>query len=172
MKKILNGRLKSRPRILSCMVGEADSFLHKAALLDRRSGFASPNPSADGEGGQALVEMIISLTILMLVLMGITSAITFGLAAVSETSLNGQSVHLAQEGIERARVQRDQNWSGIVDNCCSSDGSVIAGTAFSRTIQVSDTSPDEKQIKIDVSWTSRGIARTTTLVTVLTRWSN
>lgn len=124
------------------------------------------------QSGQALAEMIMSLTILMLVLMGITSSITFGLAVVSETSLNGQSVHLAQEGIERARVQRDQDWTGIVDNCCGSDGSIIVGTVFRRTIQVSDTSPDEKQIKIDVTWTSRGIARATTLVTVLTRWNN
>ncbi|OGK55687.1 hypothetical protein A3B56_00825 [Candidatus Roizmanbacteria bacterium RIFCSPLOWO2_01_FULL_45_11] len=102
--------------------------------------------------------------------MALMSAVNGSLVGTSVARTKSQSVYYAQEGIELAREQRNTSWSGLVTNCCSSNGALIPGTPYRRSITVTSMSPDTKDVTVNVTWTVEAKNYQTALKTVLTNW--
>lgn len=126
--------------------------------------------SHNASSGQAILELLISFAVLILVAMALLSAVNGSLGSLVMSRTKSQSVYYAQEGIERAREQRNLSWAGLVTNCCGSNGGVIAGTRYRRSITVNSLNPNVKEVTVTVTWTIEGRNYQTPLKTVFTNW--
>jgi|SRR3989344_2719284 len=131
----------------------------------------------DYSSGQALAELIIACAILAIVLFGVVSTINFSLNAVSVSTNKTRANYYAQEGLERARAARNEDWDTFTGN---TNGTVflnnendrpIAGTIFNRTIRIEDggiAGNNERRVTSMVEWFDGTEPYQTQLVTILT----
>ena len=71
--------------------------------------------------GQAFVEVIITLGLVLVVLSVLTAGTVSGLRSSTFSSQKSQATTLAREGLELARKQRDQSWGEFKDKAASSE---------------------------------------------------
>jgi len=120
------------------------------------------------DNGQSLVEMIVSVGVVSLVLVGLISAITYALANAQFARNKASATKYAQEALEWMRHERDSGWGAFAGRSdqtyCLTDLSwlhagsceaseVITGTAFMRqaTLTTNATS-DRVDIELVVIW--------------------
>lgn len=135
--------------------------------------------------GQSLVEIIVSLGMVALLVMGVVVATTTSLKNSQAGRLRSQAVQLAQEGIELTRVLRDKGWSdfqalnglwcldkaGIWTLAQTNPCPINIDTVFSRGATFTwDGANERMSVLVVVAWTDASVARQTTIETYMTDW--
>jgi len=117
--------------------------------------------------GQSLIELVVAMTIFVLV----ASTIAFLVIDVYVSDRAGQerteATFLAEEGLEQARLVRDNNW----DNLVSVPPETIS--KFTRTIVVEDLDSNRKRVTCSIDWNlTENRSQNVSLVTYLTDWQS
>mgnify|MGYP001611356609 CR=1 FL=1 len=82
--------------------------------------------------GQSLVEVVMTISVIVLVLVGLISAVTVGLANAQFARNKAQATKYSQEAVEWLRSQRDAGWTSFY-NRSSASGSVYCLNTFTFT---------------------------------------
>ncbi len=129
--------------------------------LTRRSLTARPQPWLR-PGGFTLVEMMVAIILIGVGLMGLAALSTTVTRAGVQSSTLTTGSSLAQERIERFRLEP---YASIV---AGGDVRTVDGLAYTRSWTVADNDPAAglKTVTVTVSWTTRGQTHRTTLSTI------
>jgi Tfp pilus assembly protein PilV len=143
--------------------------------------------------GQGLIEVIVSLAIIVVAILGALSLATLTIQAGTQSRERVQAALLAQEGIEVAKNYRDTNWlkdipwnnrlilgisvpnDPINFSSINLNGNVGGDFSnFNRTTTISTipskNSNEEVQINCTVSWTDSSGEHDVTAVDYITNW--
>lgn len=125
--------------------------------------------------GQALIEILFAVGIVVVVLVAVASATIKSIQNASFAEASAKAASLVEEGIENARILRDQNtWSDFTTVLTwPLNEAGLGGGLFSRTTTVGDTIPpaaNKKVITVTVSWTDSKGAHQRSSETILTLW--
>jgi type II secretory pathway pseudopilin PulG len=134
--------------------------------------------------GQALVEVVIVVGIVLIMISVLVSGTVVSLKSSNFSTQKSQSIKFAQEGIELARLERDKSWSSFYDKrsivWCVDQSNVwsagpgctpnINGT-FIRSIALEwNTSGQYMDVISTVAWRDGNDYRQSELKTNLTEW--
>jgi Tfp pilus assembly protein PilV len=139
--------------------------------------------------GQGLIEVIVSLAIIVVAILGALSLATLTIKAGAQSRERVQAALLAQEGIEIVKNNRDTNWIKIDEgelidwanlplsqiNFPTSTVGLLNGNVggdfskFDRGTTVSG-SGDKKTVTCVVSWTDSGTTHNVTAIDYITNW--
>lgn len=135
-----------------------------------------------GKSGQALVEILVGLSLLALSL-SFGTILVFGGQNISiEREQSIQARMLAKEGIDAARSIKNRSWGSLTNGAKGLifsvgqwqwSGSSDTKGIFTRKIIISDAGNDTKKIESEVTWnSSSNRPQNVRLVTLLTNWKN
>lgn len=82
------------------------------------------NLTGPSQKGQSLLEAIVAVSVIVMVLVALVSAITFALSNAQFARNKTQATKYAQEAIEWLRNQRDSNWALFYSQARSSPGAI------------------------------------------------
>jgi len=149
------------------------------------------------KNGQGLIEVLVSLALLIVGILGSLTLATITIRAGIESRERVQAALLAQEGIEIVKNNRDTNWikkakgesvnwndnlfrnenfSNIPSNSLSESGGTCGGNfdKFTRKITIEDTVPpdpnNKKKVTCEVSWTDASGTHRVTAIDYITNW--
>lgn len=118
------------------------------------------------QSGQSLVELLIAMSVFILVISTIVFLVLDGYLANQSALERTQATFLAEQGLEKARANRDLNWDNLV-----STGSELINDKFARTITVQEIDSNRKQVISQVSWQLiENRPQEVALITYLTNW--
>jgi type II secretory pathway pseudopilin PulG len=135
--------------------------------------------------GVSLIESVVTLGVVMLLITGLVVGMTSSLRNAQGSKARTQAVQYAQEALEIARQERDNNWATFADRatqinyCLGSAGqwsAPIDGTCtpflgtYSRLMTFTLVDPKQVNITVTVSWTEGGSTKNVSLQTILTKW--
>jgi hypothetical protein len=117
--------------------------------------------------GLTIVEIVVALSILLVALMGIVTAMTFSAQAAQTTEVRNRAVNLANERIERARnltydevgTQSSGGVFGAVPGSIvtpETDGEFVVSTSVAWARDPVSHRAEYKNITVNVAWTSPG----------------
>lgn len=89
------------------------------------------------KNGQSLLEVVVTIGVIVLVLVGLLSAISFGLSNAQFSRNKAQAIKYAQEAVEWLRVEREASWN-VFYNTRAGSG---AGLTYCFTNTVSWPTP-------------------------------
>lgn len=99
--------------------------------------------------GISLIEVVISLSIIVTVLVGLVAAFQFFISASVTNTEKIQSAYLVEEGFEVIRFFRDQSWSNISDLTTDTDYYLhFSGGTWSTTTTATTTNSFTRRIKV------------------------
>lgn len=117
--------------------------------------------------GQGLIEVIVSITVIVVGILGAMTLATISIRSGAESREKVQASLLVQEGIEIVKNNRDTNWinndnwdKDLLDTTNFKNGNVdpLNGqlstpfTEFTRTVTISNIDDNKKQVNCRVSW--------------------
>lgn len=73
--------------------------------------------------GQSLLEVVVAIGVIVFVLVGLISTVTFGLSNAQFARNKAQAIKYTQEAVEWLRIERDASWNNFYDH--SSDSGTI-----------------------------------------------
>ena len=132
-----------------------------------------------------MFEVIFSIAILSLILIGVVSLTTKTVANENFSKNNALATKFAQEAMEWIREERDSDWSNLASRTPAtninlgslnwSSANPILGTALSRsvnlTFQTVVDSNDTIRVEVIVSWTDGQGSHQVVSVTDFTNWN-
>ncbi len=131
--------------------------------------------------GQALLELIIASGIFLISTSSIITLVFGARSLITDTRQSLLGTEIAKEGLEAARLLRDQGWSQLpegtyglqkVNGNWQLNGTSDSQSGYSRTITVTENSANSKTIVSRVNWTATSSrVPILTLSTILTNWS-
>jgi len=133
-------------------------------------------------GGQALAEILFALAVAILLINGLVVAMRSGISNSQFSQHKVQSVHLAQQSMERARSIRDNGeWINLGSNAnltlMGDTGAgfvTLDGVNFNRDVTVTPSTiinpNDARIITVTVSWNEFNRPVQTELRMILTNW--
>lgn len=122
------------------------------------------------KSGQMMLEVLFALSVVVVVLVALMAG---AVVSVRNTRFAKNTVlanHYAQEGIEKARKERDRADSWDIFKSTFAPGVESVGGIFERTISVDDQG-DKIIITATVNWTESGRDHESKAVTILSKWS-
>lgn len=132
--------------------------------------------------GFSLVEVLFSIVLLGVMLSTILLSLSGQLTHVASSDSELRAISLAEEGLEAARSIRDTDWSALTAGThglvFTTNGWSLSGTpdtqdGLTRTVTITEISPTERKVAVDVSWTTKaGTPRLYELSTMLGDWRN
>lgn len=127
--------------------------------------------------GQTLVEMIVALAVAILIITSLVAGTVTAVRNAGFAKNQSLATKYAVEGMEEARIYRDQNgWDKFwTDKVSSTEGPAVVGSIFLKTIEYKDVSEpvgaeNRAQVTVIVSWTEGGRTHKSELTTYLTKW--
>ncbi len=141
-----------------------------------------------------LIEAVIGIGIALLTLVGSLSAFSYLYRAATANTAHIQAAFLAEEGLEAARIIRDNGWSTIAAQTSGAttylyfNGTTWISTstdyyigAFERSVvftnvyrdgslniaQAGTLDSNTKKVEVFVSWSNRGVTTTRSIATYL-----
>jgi|SRR3989344_4268006 len=152
-------------------------------------------PKIKSNAGQSLLEVVVAISVVVLVLATMISAISYALSNAQYARNKALATKYAQEAVEWLRTQRDVDWYAFygyagswpdgnhyclsslawtnIDPCISTEANdKIPGTPFLRdlTFTQSQSLTDRTEIAITVSWPQGTQTPTVMVNTYLTKW--
>ncbi len=131
--------------------------------------------------GQSLLELVIAMGVFAIVITSIITVVAQGRSLVSDSPQVQFATDYAQEGLEAARLIRDQDWNNLTDGI---HGLTIVGldwhfsgasdtkNGYVRTITVTPSTSNSKFVLSSITWTSPdGRSQQIQLETFLTNWT-
>lgn len=116
--------------------------------------------------GFSLIEILIAMGVFVLSVSAISFIILDAYIAERAGRERTQAVFLAEQGLEQARLIRDNDWFSLV-----STGPEIIDNKFTRTMTVEDLDSDTKRITSQISWNlTETRSQDVSLITYLTNW--
>lgn len=120
--------------------------------------------------GQSLVELLIALGIFVAASGVAVSLLIAGYLPGLQARENSLALLLAEEGLENARITRDNNWNSLSLGIQEEDLSLKL-TEGKRKLTVESAGTDRKKVILEVSWKSfLNQSRKIELKTYLTNW--
>lgn len=120
--------------------------------------------------GQSLVELLIALGIFAAVSGVAVSLLIAGYLPGLQARENSLALFLAEEGLENARIARDNNWDSLILGSQEEDLSSKL-TEGRRKLTVESAGTDRKKVVLEVSWKSfLNQSRKVELKSYLTNW--
>ena len=129
--------------------------------------------------GQSLLEVIVAFGVATLVLTSLVAAVVVAIRNTRFAKNQALATKLAQEGIEKVRVYRDQtdNWDTFKANCGNESAvgftslpSPFASFSTDPIRCVEDDSPDKVRVTVTISWSEGERSHKSQLTTYLTKW--
>jgi len=130
--------------------------------------------------GFSLVEVLLSIALFSLFVLGIAGAINFSVQSQELTSYKQRAVFLMDEGLEAVRSIRNEAYAGLTDgahglgivsNKWAFSGASDAIGEFTRTVTVSTVDSTTKQVVATVSWPAQfSPVNSVTSTMYLTNW--
>jgi len=132
------------------------------------------------EMGFGLVEVLVSLSILTVVVLGFNFLSGVALRSWENAKNKSIAYNIIQDTFECTRNLRDINFNspsydwddGVntenIEDVCPTNTEAFNG--FGRMIDIEDISENKKKITIDVSWQERGQEKSLKSITYLTEW--
>lgn len=113
------------------------------------------------QNGFTMIEVLISIGLLTIVLLGLCGASVMAMKGNSLSRMSTKATVMAKDEMERLK---NTSYSQITS------GSDTPEANFTRRWTVTNNSPvtDTKTVAVTVSWTWRGLARSATLNTIVT----
>lgn len=146
------------------------------------------NDRHTAQSGQTLVEAIIAIGVVVLLVTGLIAGTTASLKTSQSGRSRDQAVKLAEEGVEYARLLRDQSWSTLSSYsgmyCYDASAQIplvatstsscdtkktTADTVYTRLMTFSG-SGNSKTVVSTVSFVENAKIQSVTLTTLLTQW--
>jgi len=140
------------------------------------------------KNGQGLIEVLVSLALLIVGILGSLTLATITIRAGAESRERVQAALLAQEGIEIIKNIRDTNWIkksqgqnvNWNDNLVSTTNFQNVGSLngncgsnfekFTRNTTIEDISDEKKKVTCTVSWTDASGKHTVKAIDYITNW--
>ncbi|MCW1891719.1 MAG: prepilin-type N-terminal cleavage/methylation domain-containing protein [Candidatus Uhrbacteria bacterium] len=132
--------------------------------------------------GFTLVEVLFSIVLLGVMLSTVLLSLSGQLTHVASSDSEMRAISLAEEGLEAVRSIRDTNWSALTPGthglAFTASGWSLSSASdtqdgLSRTVTITDISPTERKVSVDVAWTTKaGTPRLYELSTMLADWRN
>ncbi len=122
--------------------------------------------------GQALIEMLIALAVVMVVVLALLAVTTSAIRNASFARNQAQATRYAQEAIESARQQRDTEPEGVffIGGSCDSTDNLGIFTR-TRTCSLNVTGPTKiMTVIVIVSWTDSQRTHQSEMTTHLSNW--
>ncbi len=143
--------------------------------------------------GQSLLEVVVTIGVIVLVLVGLLSAISFGLSNAQFSRNKAQAIKYAQEAVEWLRVERETSWSTFYNSRAGSGTGLtycLSNTAtwpipgvcspsgviddqyrlFHREATLTQSGVGRVLVNIRVYWQQGARATDVTINTYLTQW--
>ncbi|HEY1074644.1 MAG TPA: hypothetical protein VGE59_03010 [Patescibacteria group bacterium] len=130
--------------------------------------------------GSALIELLIASGVFLVGTLSLFTLVLGSGPLILETTRNKQATDYAREGIEIARLIRDQNWDGLksgtyglefVNGNWTLSGASSQSDTFTRSITIAEVSAYSKRVTSTVSWVPGGNRNATiSLETLITNW--
>ena len=124
--------------------------------------------------GFTFIEVVASVFVITLVVAGVFTVIQSTIAHRSLAVSQLQAAYLAQEGIELARNQRDNNWLSSLDwdfDLINVDELLDSRLArFTRDIAIGSGGDEELFVTVTVSWEEKGTAHSFIVQAKLYDW--
>lgn len=138
------------------------------------------NVQRDGQSGFSLVELLVSISVFLIFVIAATDTIGNVSRETKNSANNQRAAVLAEEAIEATRNIRDENFDNLVDgtyglattsNQWNFLGSSDVTDIFTRVLNVSTISPNQKKVDVLISWADQ-ISPTNSFAmsTYLTNW--
>jgi Tfp pilus assembly protein PilV len=120
--------------------------------------------------GQSLIEVLTALAIAILIIVALVAGVTYAIRNLTHARNQALATQYAQEGLERARQERDTKASAFFDNDYC-DGWDDHPGIFTRDWDCTyNSSPKYMDVVVTVSWNEGGKSHSTVLTTRLTDW--
>lgn len=122
--------------------------------------------------GFSLVEVILSMSLMLIIALGVSSSIVFAQDSIVRFHNRTQAVAYAEEGIEAVRNIRDESFSNIADgtyglgitsNKWSLNGSSDTNGIYTRSISITTLSTGIKRVSTTVNWEGKSYTMTADL---------
>jgi Tfp pilus assembly protein PilV len=147
--------------------------------------------------GFAMVEAVVAISILAVILTALGSVSTKILSSSLDNTAKIQAAYLSEEGLEAARLLRDEGWSTNIAPIASGSGfylyfngtswtststNILIDSTFERRITLTEVrrdntqhivasggtvDPNIKKVTVSVSWNIRGATTTRSISTYL-----
>ncbi len=131
--------------------------------------------------GSTILELVIAMGVFSLVIMSTMSLLMSSRTLVTDAPQAHAATLAAQEGLEAARLLRDQAWSNLTDGVhglaknngsWEFSGASDASQGFTRTVTVASNGAYGKVVTSKVAWQAQGGRNlSVTLHTLLTNWT-
>ncbi len=138
----------------------------------------------NGSAGQTLVEIVVSLGIVLLLIVGLIVATTAAVHTSEQGRMRSLAVQYTQEGLELARQLRDSDWSAFASRnglwCLDGANTWTPGSiscpvnitnTFSRGVTFTwNAGASRMELTSTVVWQDSGTSRQSQITTYLTQW--
>ncbi len=137
--------------------------------------------------GQTLIEVVVAMGILIMILLGLLSAVTAALSGTLTARDKSLANKYVLQGMEAVRSIRDRSWTEILNASSTPDHGLqyVGGqwtfnsisdppaTGFTRVVNLKNmdaTDNDEIQVRITVSWQKGAQILSSSSGTTFTKW--
>lgn len=131
--------------------------------------------------GFSLVEILISFGIFLLFVTAVINVVFDSSKQIKQSVHTERSAYLAEEALEAIRNIRDVNFDNLIDGTYGlevldskwnlSNSPDIIDNFFTRQIEISTISPDQKRVDVTISWNNQNsLNNEFVLSTYLTNW--
>lgn len=120
--------------------------------------------------GQALVEIVFSVSIVAVVLSGLVIAVVFSQKATRSAHLRAEATQLAQQRIEFLRSERGRGDFWEDPTGYNETGVNIGNFTRDTTVLIIGDSPRRAEVEITISWADGNQTRDITLNTYITEY--
>jgi type II secretory pathway pseudopilin PulG len=141
--------------------------------------------------GQSLVEAVVAIAVVVLIVSGLIIAVISSLRSAQSSRARSTATKLTQDGIEIVRNLRDLGWTDFISKdssvawCLGNDKELsnlpvdcvnnipadsVNKIPFTRTALITETSPNQATVTIEVTWLEGQTPRKSTVTTYLTQW--
>jgi Tfp pilus assembly protein PilV len=137
------------------------------------SGAVCPAP-ARGQQGQTLVEVLVSMLVLMMVVVGLFGAFSFGFSTIK---ISQEDVRASQILLQKLETLRIYDWSKITNayfptnfivNYSTNGGVVYDGAIAINPVPAAESySNSLRQVTVSLSWVSTGVPRHRVVTTLV-----
>jgi Tfp pilus assembly protein PilV len=112
------------------------------------------------QGGFTLVEVLVSLILSMIAMVGVIALYRSQTNASSFSRRSGEATMLAEDQLEKLRTRPSGPTTGTASGL---DETGKAGGIFTRTFEITQPSLNYDEIKVIVSWTEEGVTKSVTV---------
>jgi Tfp pilus assembly protein PilV len=130
--------------------------------------------------GFSLVEVLLSVTLFTLFVLGLSGGLAYSMQSSEVTSYKAKALFLADEGLEAVRSIRNSSYDALVlgthglnstGSSWAFDGTVETIDEYTRSIEITNVNSTTKQVTSKVTWPATvGGSNTITTSVYLTNW--